>query len=57
MTDQNDSFSNPPIASWWTRILAPIFGKKFTDTDEGFTLTAYQFRGVVYITKFTPPKG
>lgn len=55
--DRADFFSNPPIASWWVRLLAPIFGKKITTTDKGCTLTAYQFRGVLYVAKFDQPKG
>jgi len=46
-----DFFNNLPIASWWTQLLAPIFGKKIVTTDKGCTLIAYQFRGVLYIAK------
>lgn len=48
--------ANTLKAPRWKRILARLFGKRVTGTDEGFTCVGYQWRGVTYMTDFISPK-
>ena len=40
-------------ASWWTILMAKLFGKKKVGVDGKTTVTAYLWRGTYYLTDFT----
>lgn len=52
MNDLESIFHAPCIANRWTRILWPIFGKKIVTREGSHTLTAYHWRGRVYVANF-----
>jgi hypothetical protein len=43
-------------APLWERIAARLFGEKHVFKDNGWTLTAYSWRGTIYVLKHVKPQ-
>ena len=39
-------------ASWWTLLKAKLFGKKYVSRSGRYTLIAYYWRGIYYVTRY-----